>query len=314
MEDVTKSLKALPSTINEQSISSFIRYIDNLNIALDGKMNFDAQGIIKDLKEEYEVCYETWYNKKKKELLSLDLSEVDDINETYDSFLYKQDLDFSFEENLNDLTFFGSSEEFDKYYMQFGKNKSFKVDRNIFIDIYETQKNQRQIEKNKEGSEIEKKLSELEEYFEKQKRNINKYFGTLNFYDQIDSKYLHCNIDIFTIDKLLKKKDELLDKLYYYYDKKRDGKEKDWESQINRAKYKSICQSQGILKCENGHRLNGESIECAGECEGALYWVDGPTHYCICIKCQKISKLEKTICKSCKGKALCIPKFVDYQP
>ena len=121
-------------------------------------MNFDAQGIIKDLKEEYEVCYETWYNKKKKELLSLDLSEVDDINETYDSFLNKQDLDFSFEENLNDLTFFGSSEEFDKYYMQFGKNKSFEVDRNIFIDIYETQKNQRQIEKNKEGSELEKKL------------------------------------------------------------------------------------------------------------------------------------------------------------
>lgn len=35
-------------------------------MALDGKMNFDAQGIIQDLKEEYEVCYETWKNKRKK--------------------------------------------------------------------------------------------------------------------------------------------------------------------------------------------------------------------------------------------------------
>lgn len=64
------------------------------------------------------------------------MSEVDDINETYDSFLNKQDLDFSFEENLKDLTFFGSSDEFDKYYMNFGKEKSFEVERNIFIDIY----------------------------------------------------------------------------------------------------------------------------------------------------------------------------------
>ena len=85
-------------------------------MALDGKMNFDAQGIIQDLKEEYEVCYETWKNKRKKELLNLSLSDIDDLNETYDEYIDKQNLDFSFQENLTELTFYGSSDEFDKYY------------------------------------------------------------------------------------------------------------------------------------------------------------------------------------------------------
>ena len=49
-------------------------------------------------------------------------------------------------------------------------------------------------------------------------------------------------MDILTIDKLLNKKDELLYKLYAYYEKK-DGKKKDWESQIRRSRYKSKCQS-----------------------------------------------------------------------
>lgn len=66
IDDVSKSLKNLPSTINEQSISSLIKYIDQLNIAIDGKMSFNAQGIIQDLKDEYNVCYETWYNQKKR--------------------------------------------------------------------------------------------------------------------------------------------------------------------------------------------------------------------------------------------------------
>ena len=99
--DVKQSLQNLSDTKNEQSISNFIKYIDNLNMALDGKMNFDAQGIIQDLREEYDVCYETWKNKRKKELLNLSLSDIDDLNETYDDYINKQqNLDFSFQENL----------------------------------------------------------------------------------------------------------------------------------------------------------------------------------------------------------------------
>lgn len=69
---------------------------------------------------------------KKKELLSLDLSQIDDINETFDEYIDKQNIDLSFKENLEELTFYGFSEEFDKYYKQFGKDKSFLVER-IYI-------------------------------------------------------------------------------------------------------------------------------------------------------------------------------------
>ena len=132
--DVKQSLQNLSDTKNEQSISNFIKYIDNLNMAIDGKMNFDAQGIIQDLREEYDVCYETWKNKRKKELLNISLSGIDDLNETYDDYINKQqNLDFSFQENLTELN------------------------RNIFNDIYDTKKNQMQIEENRKGTEEQKK-------------------------------------------------------------------------------------------------------------------------------------------------------------
>ena len=143
IDDVKKTFDSLKVNKNEQSISSFIKYIDNLNMALDGKMNFDAQGIIQDLRDEYDVCYETWKNKKKKELMNLTLSDVEDENQTYDSYLDEQNIDFSFQENLDELTFFGSSDEFDKYYREFGKQKDFLVEKEIFQDIYDSKINQK---------------------------------------------------------------------------------------------------------------------------------------------------------------------------
>ena len=311
LEEVKNSLQTLSSTKNEQSISTFIKYIDNLNMALDGKMNFDAQGIIQDLKDEYEVCYETWKNKKKKELMNLSLSAIDDINETYDDYIDKQNLDLSFKENLEDLTFFGSSDEFDKYYREFGKNKDFKVDKSIFFDIYETKKNEKEIEINKKGTEEQKKLSKIEEYFEKKKRDINSYFGSLKFYDNIDSQYSHCDMNINT--DLVSKRNEFLKKLYDYYETKKNQKKSDWESQINRAKYKAKCQAGGRLECVKGHKLNGEAISCR-DCKGELYWVDGPSHYCICNKCLKIVKLSILVCGTCDADVYCVPKFTDYMP
>ena len=314
IEDVSNSLNTLSSTKNEQSISTFIKYIDNLNMALDGKMSFDAQGIIQDLKEEYDVCYETWQNKKKKELLNLNLSELEDLNETFDEYIDKQNIDFSFDENLEELTFFGSSDEFDGYYKGFGKNKSFKVDKNIFLDAYETKINEKKIELNKKHTEEQKKLGELEEYFEEKKREINRYFGSIEFYGYIDNKNNHCDMNIPTINELEDKKNELLKDLEKYYDKKEKEKKDKWQSQINRAKYKSRCQAQGTLKCENGHELNGDSISCGGSCKGKLYWVDGPTHYSICEDCGSISKLSTLVCSRCNARSYCIPKFTDYIP
>lgn len=46
------------------------------------------------------------------------------------------------------------------------------------------------------GTEKQKKMSYLEEYFEKVKIEINRYFSILKFYDIIYSKYDHCNMDI----------------------------------------------------------------------------------------------------------------------
>lgn len=91
---------------------------------------------------------------------------------------------------MEELTFYGSSEEIDKYYKQFGKDKSFLVDKNIYLDIFETKLNEKKIEENKKGTILQKRLGELEEYFEGQKRNINIYFGSINFYDDIDIKYI----------------------------------------------------------------------------------------------------------------------------
>lgn len=214
---------------------------------------------------------------------------------------------------MEELTFYGSSEEFDKYYKQFGKDKSFLVDKNIYLDIFETKLNEKKIEENKKGTIIQKRLGELEEYFEEQKRNINIYFGSINFYDDIDIKYNHCNMDIETINELNENKNQLLQKLYEYYENKKKTKIQDWERQIIRAKYKSKCQCQGELKCKNGHKLGDEGIGC-NKCDDLLYWVDGPSHYCICIGCQKVSKLNGLECPICKAETYCEPKFIDYIP
>ena len=117
LEEVKNYFNNLKCTTN-QSISNFIKYIDNLNKAIDGKMNFETQGIIIDLKYEYNVCYETWYNKKN-ELLNLKLSDIDDLEETFAHYINKQNLDFSFNENLENLAFYGSSKTFDNYYKEF---------------------------------------------------------------------------------------------------------------------------------------------------------------------------------------------------
>ena len=317
-KDVTNSLqKLLYEKSTFQSISSFIKYIDSLNMALDGKMNFDEQGIIKDLEEEYNNCYLCWESKKKNELLKENLSSVSDINETFDSYIQRQNLDLSFEENLNELTFYGSSDNFDNYYKSFGNKKSFKVDKNIFKNIYDSKINEKKIEEHKKGTEIQKELSRIEEYFERQKSEINRYFGNLKFYEDIDDKYSRCRMNISVTSQFENKKNEFLNELYKYFDSKKSEKEQAWKNQISRAKWRAVCQCEGELKCENGHALKNIPIECSGDCEGTLYWVDGPSHYCICNKCEKISTLNGVICggkTGCGARAKCNPKFTDFVP
>ena len=82
---------------------------------------------------------------KKIELQKTNLYDLDDINETFEEFLNKQHLDFTCKENLEELAFYGSSNEFDKYYKSFRKNKSFEVNKEIFRDIYDSKKNEKKV-------------------------------------------------------------------------------------------------------------------------------------------------------------------------
>lgn len=253
--------------------------------------------------------------KKKSELLKKNLSSVRDINESFESYIQRQNLDLSFEENLNDLTFYGSSENFDNYYKSFGNKKSFKVDKSIFKNIYDSKINEKKIEEHKKGTEAQKELSRIEEYFEKQKNEINRYFGNLKFYEYIDDKSSRCKMNISVTSQLSNKKNEFLNELYNYFDNKKKEKKEAWENQISRAKWRAVCQCEGELKCENGHQLNNSPVKCS--CEGTLYWVDGPSHYCICNKCEEISTLNDVICggkTGCGARAKCKPKFTDFIP
>ena len=109
-------------------------------------------------------------------------------------------------------------------------------------------------------------------------------------------------------------KNKKLQELYDYYEERKSKKKNEWKDQIERSKYKQICQAQGSLKCEKGCLLNGEYISCGGNCKGKLYWVDGPTRYCICKDCNIVSRLLGLICGGCGAKSLCTPKFSDFIP
>ena len=310
------SLLSLKST--NQSISTFIKYIDNLNNALDGKMNFDEQGIIKDLQDDYETCYKSWENKKKNELLKLDLSDVKDLNETFDQYIDRQNLDFSFVENLEELTFYGSSDKFDNYYKKFGRNKNFTVDKEIFRDLYNTKINMKEIEINRKGTDDHKILAKIEEEFVKQKREIDKYFGSLKFYDNIDNKNSRCKMNISVSSEFTNVKNKYLEDLYNYYENKEKKKKQDWEDQINRSKYKCIIQTCGENKCNNNHILGDHPLVCSS-CsdngkEGLWYWVDGPSRHAICNCCNKVKILSGVCCGQCSASSKREIKYSDYIP
>ena len=143
--------------------------------------------------------------------------------------------------------------------------------------------------------------------YQKVKNEIDRYFGNIKFYDSIVSKYDHCNLSVDTY--LSDEKQKKLNELYEYYEKKR--KKKDYENQIQRAKWRSVCQVEGTIKCVNEHKLNNNPIKC-GECDGTLYWVDGKTRYTICDNCKLASRCESCVCSRCKGRSLSNPKFTDF--
>ena len=57
-----------------------------------------------------------------------------------------------------------------------------------------------------------------------------------------------------------------------YLKEKTKEKQKEWEDQIQRAKWKTPVQAYGNMTCANGHNQT-EEVLCV-KCHQNLYWVD----------------------------------------
>lgn len=77
----------------------------------------------------------------------------------------------------------------------------------------------------------------------------------------------------------------------YYYDKMK-AKKKEWEDQIERAKWRTPVQAHGEMKCKNGHHLNDDPVVYGKWEKGFLYWVDSDEKYVICKNCNKVKKIS----------------------
>ena len=107
------------------------------------------------------------FNQKLKNELSekIDkLIQLQSLEETFDDFIKKQkDLKFVFEIKNEDLTFYGSCENFDKFYEKLKEKKTFTINpKDIFWDTYQNQKKLLEIINQKIAFEKEKKKTEME--------------------------------------------------------------------------------------------------------------------------------------------------------
>jgi hypothetical protein len=242
VEDYLKQVKTAFENILGRSISNPFQYIDNFYNILN---KIDIREV---LKKDFENVYSSIKKRKEEDLLKKykidSFKEPINSNETFNEFINRQSIDFSI--SVDDvkcrLTFFYGSEECDKIYNEFIKERDFKVDPLIFRQIYNTliekvrlkEELEMEMEKlKKQKLEYEERLKrekeilrkEIEkqkayEDYERAKIKINKYFADLKFYDNIDSfssyKY---NINGNYYNEI---KDEYNKKLKnYYYEKEK---------------------------------------------------------------------------------------------
>ena len=173
--------------------------------------------------------------KKKNQLLqdAYSLPDVINVDESFDDYIDRQHLDFSFKQNLKDLTFYGSSEQYDNVYESFGKNKSFKVDKKIFLTYYNIKI---ELYKAKVGG----KEAEIINEYTKKTNEIREYFASLGFKDNIESmgdKYYIVSDDDDNIEAVRKYNK----KLKNFFNEEKEDFEKRWNEQISKARYYSVC-------------------------------------------------------------------------
>ena len=108
---------------------------------------------------------------------------------------------------------------------------------------------------------------------------------------------------------------ELEKDLENYYEEKIKEKKKEWEDQVERAKWKVPVQAHGEMRCKNGHKFNDDPVMC-GKCLKPLFWVDSDERYAICKGCNRVRQLSGTLyCSGCNAEALCTVKWIEgYKP
>ena len=201
--------------------------------------------------------------------------------ETLDDLIKKQnDLNCEFDLKNEEFTFYGSSQDYNNYYESLKKNKSFKVDpKKIFIDFYKNEIIRLQIKEN------EIKKQKIFDLFINKQNEIKKYFSILKFYEEIDMNFdLKLEIEPDNIN-LSNYKLERENDLKFFFDEKIKEKRKEWQEQVERAKWKVPVQARGLLKCKNGHHFEKDLVVC-GKCHENLYWVDSDERYAMCQKCE----------------------------
>ena len=159
-------LKLLNKTKLYNSVTSLINFIDDFNQTINGNTGFNSQTILKDIELDFNGVYSRYENKLKNELTKKinDLKPLEDLNETFEQFINKQeDLQLSFEIKNEELTFYGGCDDFNKFYENLKKKKSFKINpEDIFLDIYNTQKAALEILEKKRLQEEEDRRREEE--------------------------------------------------------------------------------------------------------------------------------------------------------
>jgi hypothetical protein len=305
-EEILNNL--LNETYKYNSVSSLKNYIDSFNLALNGNIEFYNQQIFKDIEIDFNGIYSKKEEEKRKELEKKisSLKPLESLNESFEEFINKQEkFKFEFEIENEDLTHYGSFKEFDDYYEMLKKKKSFKVDpKEIFLKSYNTEKLRLGIKKN------EKNKNKIFDLFIKKQNEISNYFALLKFKQKIDlNMNLKLNISTELRDYKLEREKELKE----YFNNKIKEKNKEWEAQIERAKWKTPVQTYGNLTCKNGHQLTGEVI--CSKCKENLYWVDADERYVICKGCNEVRQLsEKRKCE-CGAESYSTLKWIKgYKP
>ena len=150
--------------------------------------------------------------------------------------------------------------------------------------------------------------------FVEKKREIDNYFAILKFKEKIDF-----NIDLKYETKHTEFMNKHLEKLRTYLNEKIAEKKKEWDEQIERAKWKTTVQAYGEMKCKNGHEL-GEVVCACLDCNEPVYWADSDERYVICKKCEnnglrQISRVIKCTVPGCYADCLCSFKWIKgYKP